>query len=315
MQLLAVNFHYFRENKTGRGIFPLTLKEFENQIERISKFYDFVSENDIIENLKNGKKISKNSCLLTFDDGLKEQMSVANLLLKKGIPGMFYVSSEPIKNNTVLDVHKLHFIRSILSEKELYNILCKEHELDTYSFNQTLLKNQYRYDNDLGRKIKYFMNFVLSDKDRKQTINFLFKELVSSEEEFAKDLYMSFSDLKKLSKNSMLGTHAKNHIPLGSLSEQEIEHEIKDSISDLNAIIGENKIRSISYPYGGITAVTDKVANIAEKSGLDFGLTMWRGINDLNDLDNKFLLKRIDTNDAPGGKLNSSEYILKEIIN
>ena len=94
MQLLVVNFHYFREKKPKKGIFPLTLRDFEYQIEIISKYYDFVSEDEIIENLKKGRKISKNSCLLTFDDGLKDQMKVANLLIKKGIPGMFYVSSD-----------------------------------------------------------------------------------------------------------------------------------------------------------------------------------------------------------------------------
>ena len=40
---------------------------------------------------------------------------------------------------------------------------------------------------------------------------------------------------------------------------------------------------------------------------------MWRGINNLKNLDNKFLLKRIDTNDAPGGKLNSFDFILNKV--
>tara|TARA_B100002052_G_C15880063_1_gene598792 strand:- start:1778 stop:2719 length:942 start_codon:yes stop_codon:yes gene_type:complete len=313
MQLLVVNFHYFREKKTKKGIFPLTLRDFEYQIEIISKYYDFVSEDEIIENLKKGRKISKNSCLLTFDDGLKEQMKVANLLIKKGIPGMFYVSSESIKNNIVLDVHKLHFIKSILPEKDLYNFLCEMHDLKSYPFNQKSLKNQYRYDNDIARKIKFYMNFVLTEKERKNTINYFFQRFVNSEKDFAKNLYMSYNDLKKIAKHSMLGTHSKSHVPLGNLSEQEIEKEISDSILDINKIVGEKKVRSISYPYGGISAVTNKVAHIAEKCNLEFGLTMWRGINDLKNLDNKFLLNRIDTNDAPGGKFNSSDYILNRV--
>lgn len=313
MQLLVVNFHYFRKKKPNKGIFPLTLREFEYQIEIIGKDYDFVSEDEIIEYIKNEKKISKNSCLLTFDDGLKEQMRVADLLIKKGIPGMFYVNSGSIKNNIVLDVHKLHFIRSILPEKDLYNFLCNEYNLKTYTFNQKSLKNQYRYDNDMAREIKFYMNFVLTEKERKNTINYFFQRFVSNEKHFAKNLYMCHDDLKKLAKYSMLGTHSKNHLPLGNLTDQEIEKEIRDSILDINNIVGEKKVRSISYPYGGVSAVTNKVAHVAEKCNLDFGLTMWRGINNLKNLDNKFLLKRIDTNDAPGGKLNSFDFILNKV--
>ena len=43
------NYHYFREQKLKTGIFPLTLKEFESQIEMIGRYYDFVSEADIID--------------------------------------------------------------------------------------------------------------------------------------------------------------------------------------------------------------------------------------------------------------------------
>jgi len=37
---------------------------------------------------------------------------------------------------------------------------------------------------------------------------------------------------------------------------------------------------------------------------------MWRGLNKEADLtkNNRFYLKRVDTNDAPGGKLNSKEF-------
>ena len=110
----------------------------------------------------------------------------------------------------------------------------------------------------------------------------------------------------------MLGTHSKNHLPLGNLTDQEIEKEIRDSILDINNIVGE-KVRSISYPYGGVSAVTNKVAHVAEKCNLDFGLTMWRGINNLKNLDNKFLLKRIDTNDVQAEKLNSFDFILNKV--
>jgi peptidoglycan/xylan/chitin deacetylase (PgdA/CDA1 family) len=309
MQLLAINFHYFREQKPKSGIYPLTTKEFEKQIEIIAKTYDFISENEIMDSISNRNNRNKKRCLLTFDDGLKEQMKIAELLERKGIPGMFYVSTNPIRNNTVLDVHKLHFIRSKIKDEKLFNLLFEEFNLDNYKFNDNLLKNQYRYDNLISSKIKYFLNFVLSDKEKKEVIDKLFVKLAGSEKEFSKNLYMDNKDLKWLFKKSMLGTHGDKHIPLACLSSNEIEKDINMSIKYLESIVGDNSINSISYPYGGKKAVSNSVATIAEKCGLSFGLTMNRGVNYFDKNQNNFLLNRIDTNDAPGGKLENNNFI------
>jgi hypothetical protein len=39
-----------------------------------------------------------------------------------------------------------------------------------------------------------------------------------------------------------------------------------------------------------------------------YGLTMVRGINNDDDIRARMMLRRVDTNDAPGGKLNSTEF-------
>ena len=120
---------------------------------------------------------------------------------------------------------------------------------------------------------------------------------------------MDEKDLKWLFKKSMLGTHGDKHIPLAFFNSDEIEKDINMSIKYLESIVGNNSINSISYPYGGKKAVSKSVATIAEKCGLRFGLTMNRGVNYFDKYQNNFLLNRIDTNDAPGGKLENSTYI------
>ena len=42
--------------------------------------------------------------------------------------------------------------------------------------------------------------------------------------------------------------------------------------------------------------------------GFNFGLTMNRGINENKDFNHPLMLKRVDTNDAPGGKFKSREF-------
>lgn len=292
MQLLIVNYHYFREIKPKGGIYPLTIQEFENQLEEISKYYTFISENEVINLINNKLNHDKNYCLLTFDDGLKEQMKIVDLLIEKQIPGMFYISTEAIKNHKVLDVHKFHYIRSKIDDQSLYDILNKEYQISEFNFDDALLLNQYRYDDDLSRKVKYFLNFIISKKEKIKFVNNLFGDLVKSEEEFAKQLYMNENDLKILSCNGMLGSHCSNHLPLATLDNEEVFKEFKESIDYLEKIVGVNKIKSVSYPYGGKGAVSDDVAKIAQECGLSFGLTMFRGINNNKNFNNKFMLKR-----------------------
>jgi hypothetical protein len=72
-------------------------------------------------------------------------------------------------------------------------------------------------------------------------------------------------------------------------------------VSYLEEITGA-PIQSFSYPFGSTAAVNDSVARQVHEINLKFAVTMFRGINSEADLTNPFLLKRVDTNDAPGGK-------------
>ena len=306
--LLSVNYHYFRENKPSSGIYPLTFKEFESQIDELSKYYIFISQNDLISKIRAKDFDNKNYCLLTFDDGLSEQMAVLDILNKKGIPGVFYVTTNSIKNSKVVNVHKLHYIRSLIADEKIYSFINNYIKLDSIKFPNNI-EGLYRYDLLGTKKLKYLLNFILEPTVKDKIIDDLFKT-VANEKEFSKKLYMTKSDIRGLDNLGYLGTHGDLHLPLAMLSDEEIKKDIKSSLSFLHNECNVNKIKSISYPYGGPKAVSQNVVNISKGLGFDFGLTMNRGLNDINDLESPLLLKRVDTNDAPGGKLKSKEFCI-----
>ena len=119
---------------------------------------------------------------------------------------------------------------------------------------------------------------------------------------------ISEEDIKSLGKTNQIGSHGKSHNPLGVMSNSDLKDEIETSVGILSDICGI-RIRSISYPFGGPTAIPTHDEDL-KNSDLSFGLTMKRGLNHLENLSAPYLLNRVDTNDAPGGKLNSSEFIL-----
>lgn len=303
MQLLSVNYHYIREEKYKSGIYPMSLMEFEKQLDDLGKNYIFISQSDLIEKMHNNLFENKNYCLITFDDGLKEQMDAVDLMSKKGIPGVFYVTTDAIEKAEVVDVHKLHYIRSILDDKDLYAELDKKFSISQYNFDMNILQKQYRYDDELSQKVKYFINFSLTKELRKGFIDTIFIELVSNVRQFSRNLYMSIEDVLKLEKLDILGTHSASHRPLATLSGEDIITDIQESIEFFNKI-GINKIKSISYPYGSPAAVDEKTVRVAEQFDFSFGMTMYRGVNSLNELKNDpMLIKRVSCSDINQGKL------------
>ena len=312
MNLLAVNFHYFREEKYQGGIYPVSKIELKKQIDEIAKSYRFIAQNEVIDLLKNKQQSNKNYCVITIDDGLKEQMQAFDFLNEMGVPSILYVPTYPLQHKKVLDVHKLHYVRTKMNDNDLYDLLNEEYQIDQIKFDDAALANQYRYDSVLSRKVKYFLNFSLSPAQKEKAIDFFFSKLVADEQDFAHKLYMNDADLIKLAKADSLGSHGENHLPLATLTPQKAALEITNATQYLESIT-HKKITSFSYPYGGKDAVNDSIPKLFDVTDIVFAFTMWRGLNDEHDFQNQpYLLKRIDTNDAPGGKNNSLEYSLSK---
>jgi hypothetical protein len=95
MNLLAVNFHYFREEKYQGGIYPVSKIELKKQIDEIAKSYRFIAQNEVIDLLKNKQQSNKNYCVITIDDGLKEQMQAFDFLNEMGVPRRPYLECPP----------------------------------------------------------------------------------------------------------------------------------------------------------------------------------------------------------------------------
>lgn len=307
MQLLAVNFHYIRDVKPDRGIFPRSVEEFISQVEELGNYYEFISLHQLKELVREGGASSGKYCTLTFDDNLKEQLTVLDFLERGKIPAIFFSTTMPYIDQTVHDVHKMHHIYVQYSDDELAELLDKEYGFYDYEFTEEQLCNSYKYDNDLKKRIKLFLNFCLSSDERKDLVDDLFFESIESLSSFMRRFYFSKNDLRMLSDKDMLGTHTHSHLPLSTVGAATTRKEIQVSVSFLEELT-DKKISAISYPYGRHGAVDEIVERVARECGLEIGFTMFRGINSRHDFDNPLMLKRVDTNDAPGGKLCLSEF-------
>jgi len=236
MSLLAVNHHYFRSTSTGQGIYPTTPTALTAEVEQLRARWRIGGEADIMRHCHGGGT-TEAVCILTFDDGFKEQMNTLALLDGLGVTAMYFVPTAPLLQREVLDVHKLQMIRSCLSDMELAANLQQRFNFGTYEFDDQLLTIQYRYDEPISRKVKYFLNFVLDPAARVEWISHRFVEIFGSEQAASEALYMGAEDLRVLARRHLLGTHAHTHIPLATLTAAQVQHEIEQSLMCLSIFL------------------------------------------------------------------------------
>lgn len=303
-----IMYHYVRDYKKTKypEIKGLDISDFEGQIQYLQKNYNIISINQLINAFDQNEKLPPKSALLTFDDGYIDHFQYVLPILKKHkLQGSFYPPARAIQENKVLDVNKIHFILACVNNKtELFNELLKllDHYKEEYSlktkeeyFNQYLKAN--RFDSKEIIFIKRMLQVGLDEKLRALITDQLFKRYVTQyEEEFSSNLYMNIEMLKTLKEEGMhIGSHGYNHYWLGSLNEKEQEFEIDESIKFLNNIGVDLNKWTICYPFGNYNSQT---INILLRKGCKLGFTSKASIAEIN-LNNRFELPRLDTNDLP----------------
>jgi peptidoglycan/xylan/chitin deacetylase (PgdA/CDA1 family) len=291
MRLLAVNHHYYRDIRPPSGIYPITPAEFHQQSVTVSEAgWTLANERDTLFS-------ESNVCLITFDDGLKEQVAAARWLHENGYWGIFFVPTLPIEARVVLDVHKLHMVRALRNDAQLAQDVTRGFGPSwTERVDLDRAKQTYKYDEDQAARLKFFLNFILSPDERNAWVSKIFADLVGSEAAASEALYMDVDDIRWLAERDMLGSHTHSHLPLATLTNEQIDFEIGHSVDVLRGI-ARRGLHYISYPYGSPDAVDERVVSAARKFNLSIGFTMFRGVNnDANACTLSF--KRVNTNDV-----------------
>ena len=291
----SVMYHYVR-NKSK--LFPnyniLEKKNFVNQIKKFSKT-GFIS---LYEELF----IPSDKFLPTFDDGFKDHIFAAEVLKKYNSIGIFFIPTSPLKNNSMLDVHKTHLILGKVKSSEALNELKKylqKNKITKFYNKSEKLKYKSAYKNHLDeankKQFKKIMNYYGSLKFKNKILDYLLKKFEINVK--PKDYYMNKKEIKYLQSLGMIiGSHTESHTLLTRLSYREQLKELKNSKIFLEKIINKN-IDTFCYPYGGKTSYNDDTLKILKKLKYKLAYSVeYRDIS-LRDIEQKpYELPRYDCN-------------------
>mgnify|MGYP001591208065 CR=1 FL=1 len=161
--LTVLCYHSISSDNT---IVDVTPKSFKDQINYLSKFYEFISADQAQKYLNGEIKLKKPSILLTIDDGYKDVLdNLCPYLIKKNIPAIFFVLS----NSELVNRRELQNNKDLLGIKDVRKIL--EMGFDIGSHTQThsnllevsdqklaeeIISSKNKLQRDLNTKISYF---------------------------------------------------------------------------------------------------------------------------------------------------------------
>ncbi len=303
-------YHYVRDLKHSRypEIKGLDVSLFKEQLQYIMKYYMVIKMEDLIEAVKYGKELPKNSVLLTFDDGYKDHFEfVFPILDELGVQGSFSPQVKALEEQRVLDVNKIQFILASAEKPkiivDIYSMLDKlrnEYLLESNEYYINRLPNKNRFDTKDVIFIKRMLQKDIPEKPRNMIVNSLFNKYVSQDEgSFSRELYMDVDQLKCMKRNGMyIGSHGYDHYWLNTLSKDQQEREIELSLEFLKKLGYQVEEWVMCYPFG---AYNDSLLSLLKENRCILGLTTQ---NDIADLGNypPLTLPRLDTNDLPKDK-------------
>jgi peptidoglycan/xylan/chitin deacetylase (PgdA/CDA1 family) len=217
------------------------VQQFEKDLDQLLHFMTPLSVGDAIHDFRKNS-LGKPSFHISFDDGLREAKDViAPILLKKGIPATFFITSGFTNNTILFHRHKVSLIVEMLKHQKSAAVLNKLGSiLDTNKSDKLSLQNAVKA-----------INFKTASKLDKiaQVLDVDFAEFLKQEQP-----YLNAPEIKELACNGFsIGLHSLNHPEFHLLNESEMTFQITESSRKLNELTNiESKLYSFPFTDSGI---------------------------------------------------------------
>jgi peptidoglycan/xylan/chitin deacetylase (PgdA/CDA1 family) len=295
----VIAYHYVRD--LARTPFPrlkaMDAAAFRDQIDELGERFEFATLESALAFLAGDYRPARDLCLLTFDDGVRDHYEeVFPYLNARRIQGVFFLVTSCLEGR-VAAVHKNHFLMAALDFSDyrhrFLSRLQAEHPSDL-RVDAARARATYRWDSDEVAEFKYLLNFLLPDRVRDAMLDVVFTECLGGEEEFSRQLYLSWDEARTLQQNGMIvGGHTHTHAALSRLRPEEQAHELHVSTSLLRERLEPQTVWPFSYPYGKDDSFDAGTVEHLQQLGYSCAFTTVPGRNS-SPAPDVFRIRRID---------------------
>jgi len=269
----------------------LSRQNLENDLSLLSRYFDFTSMDRAIDMLEGRRPLDRHYCVLTFDDGLLNNLTHAMPVLRRhGVPATMYLVSGQVERREPFWFDRLDY--AIQQSAHLTpTVKVFEQEIALEHGSPAAFKRSFLRIKNAAFETNHDYTLVSKEIER------VTQELESRSGKSLLDIYdadpwskvMSWKDVEAAARDEdvTFGSHTVDHSLLGKIGEIEIEYQLKASKEAL-----ENHTRKpcvhFCYPNGSLHP---KAAAYLASTGYLSAVTTARGNNQINSYD-RFHLKR-----------------------
>lgn len=253
---------------------------FTSQMDHLESKYRVVSLDDALSLLSAGE-LKETLCVITFDDGYRDNYEVAYPVLKeRGLPATIFITCDAIDQGVF---GWQPFDQAILATEES--------SLDLGAFNLGCHSIKTRAQREdvvclLHRRLK---------QQPDGTKHLVIQHVVShySNQDCHERTMMNWLEVKELSDSGLItiGAHTISHPILSRVDNAQARHEIMQSKQMIEQKIGKN-VDYFAYPNGQPADITPDVITLVKQSGYAAGFTTIPGKN--THKSDFYYLKRFD---------------------
>ncbi len=222
-KLIIINYHSIKNKDTDKIVNKKgkyrTEKEFEDDIIFLKKHYNFISNKDFLNCIKNKKPFPEKSVLLTFDDGLHTVYEYMFPIMKKhNVNGLVFINPCFIDNKDMHHGRKVNFILNSITNDDINKYENKWRKI----FNSVGINNASFFEsiNSINIKTSVILDDLIS----------LFKINIKNYLH-ANKIYMYNSQISEMLKSGFyFGGHSMTHPEYEYLNNNEQVSQSIDSV-------------------------------------------------------------------------------------
>jgi peptidoglycan/xylan/chitin deacetylase (PgdA/CDA1 family) len=266
---LVVMYHYVwpDEEPIPGGIRPLRASEFEEQLDWLAERYEIVGADEFLRSYR--EPSDRPPCLLTFDDGTRDQAEVAApILARRGLSGVFFIATGPASGGPIPLTHALHWLlgqdeRDVWEAFERYAV--SELGGPASLGSEDVARSSYYYESPLRARIKYAANMALPAHRTREVIERLVRAHGKTMRGLAEEWFASSDQLVEMARSGMtIGMHGVTHQSLQVMGPDGTRREIRECARFLRELLGAPP-RWWACPFGGTGAPEETISTMYDE--------------------------------------------------
>jgi peptidoglycan/xylan/chitin deacetylase (PgdA/CDA1 family) len=248
----------------------LTPARLERTLRRCQKTLRFIHPGEALQALGEGRRLDQGSAILTFDESFSSTAELALPILRRlGVPGLFFVTTEPLHSGDTLWDQEVH---SILAQ-------ASPHPLSLHWIDRILRTDSPNHRLAAARRLLGLM-VTLDETRLMRRLAELRERLTDRPRVHPLDRMLNQQELEVLASDPLvsIGAHGHRHFVMSAVSDDTLEEELGRPRQILREICKNAFIDVVSYPFGRKPYFDDRVVQAAQAAGYRAAFTANPGV-------------------------------------